>query len=503
MKRRMKMIVSLVMLVIITSISPFTVRAYGPSTMYIPPSDAPSYGVLSPRTIQLAHSGDNNGKIYATFEECANGVPEFPVFESIDEGETWKKVGAVYDTQNNWGMMNCPQLYELPQKIGNMEKGTLLCVGNSCPKDKSATKMDMYMSTDLGRSWTFVSRLASGGANSMYTNSAIWEPFLLTANNKLICYFSDERDKNHSQKIVHVTTTDGISWSDPVVDVALPESYARPGMPVVAQLTNGNYIMTYEVMDRPGSASPCMYKINDNPESGWNESTSYPLPGNGNPYVTVLSDGRIVANSGGSGDIFINTELDGSGNWLAMGTPINSAYNRCILQLDNERLLIISGGGFVAPKHNSITYADMWVPPVNGSYTLTNQNSKKALGVLGGNTTDGTSAVQWAANQSNDQKWQIVDLHNGYVKLINVKTGKALGIWQSSKDNGAKAVLWNDNGSYDQQWKLQAVTSSYKLVNRNSGKCLGVYQASEEDGTQLVQWTDVGSSDQLWNLQLN
>ncbi|MGN6715596.1 RICIN domain-containing protein [Anaerocolumna jejuensis] len=499
----MKKVSALIFLVIIISFNSLAVSAYGPSTMYVPPSDAPSYGVLSPRSIQLTHNGNNNGRIYATFEECSNGVPAFPIFESTDEGETWIKVGSVYDTQNGWGMMNCPQLYELPQKIGNMDEGTLICVGNSCPKDKSATRMDMYKSTDLGRSWTFISNVATGGANSMYTNSAVWEPFLLAVNNKLICYFSDERDSSHCQKIVHAATDDGMIWSSPVEDVAWPEGYARPGMPVIAQLANGNYIMTFEVMDRPASAAPCMYKINTNPETGWNECTSYTLPGNGNPYVIVLSDGRIAVNAGGSGDIFINTEADGSGSWLAMGTPINSAYNRCMLQLDNGRLLITSGGGFVAPDHNSIAYADMWVPSVNGSCTLLNENSKKVLGILGGNTTDGVSAVQWTANKSYDQKWQLVDLNNGYVKLINVKTGKALGIWQGSKENGARAVQWNDNGSYDQQWSLAAAGSFYKLINRNSGKCLGAYQASAEDGAQLVQWNDNGSSDQLWSLQLN
>lgn len=484
-----------------TLLTSVPVFAYGPSTMYTPPASVPSYGVLSPRTIQLTHSNSNNGKMYTTFEETSNGIPTFPIFESTDEGKTWTKVGDVNDTQNGWGMMNCPQLLEMSQTIGNLTEGTLIAVGNSCPSDKSATRMDMYKSTDLGRTWTFVSRVATGGANSMYTHSAIWEPFLLVANNRLICYISDERDINHDQKIVHYDTTDGINWNEPVDDVVWSDSKTRPGMPVVAKLSNGNYIMTYEVVGLSGV--PCNYKITSDPEN-WNatdKGTTFAK--GGSPYVTVLSDGRIAAQSYGSSDILVNTKNDGTGIWTNMGTPIGAAYNRELLQLANGRLFIVNGGGFVAPKHNSITYADMYVPSVTESYKLVNVNSGKALGILGGATADGTQAVQWTSNGSSDQMWQKIDLTGGYTKLVDVKTSKVLGVWQGSISDGANVVQWNDTGASDQQWTFVQVGNYYKIVNRNSGKCLGVYQGSKEDGANLVQQTDNGLNDQLWMLVAN
>lgn len=483
---------------LLTSVPAF---AYGPSTMYTPPASAPSYGVLSPRTIQLTHSGLNNGKMYTTFEETSNGTPTFPIFESIDNGQSWTKVGNVNDTQNGWGMMNCPQLFEMPETIGDLSEGTLIAVGNSCPSDKSATRMDMYKSTDFGRTWTFVSRIATGGANSMNTHSAIWEPFLIVANNKLICYISDERDINHSQKIDHYTTTDGVNWNGPIDDVVWSDSTTRLGMPVVAKLSNGNYIMTYEVAGLSGM--PCNYKITSDPEN-WNPTNKgTTLAKGGSPYVTVLSDGRIIAQSYGSSDILVNTKNDGSGSWMNMGAPIGAAYNRELLQLANGRLFIVNGGGFVAPKHNSITYADMYVPSATGSYKLVNVNSGKVLGILGGATADGTQSVQWTSNGSYDQMWQKIDLTGGYTKLVDVKTSKVLGVWQGSTSDGANVVQWNDTGASDQQWIFVQAGNYYKIVNRNSGKCLGVYQSLTSDGANLVQQIDNGSNDQLWQLVAN
>ena len=496
-----KTLVTLLLIAVMLSSMLTTVSAFGPSTMYTPPANAPAYGVLSPRTIQLKYSGANNGKMYTTWENRTTGIPTFPIFESTNNGQTWTKVGDVRDTVNgtDWGMQNCPQLFEMPQTIGSLTAGTLICVGDATPHDMSATRLDMYKSTDLGRTWTFVSTITTAGRNEVYYDP-VWEPWLLVANNKLICYYSDERDPNHSQKLVHQTTTDGVNWGSVVEDVVWNDAASRPGMAVVSKLSNGNYIMTFEVMDSSESGAPCKYKINNNPETGWNSCPSTTFLYGGSPYNTVLSDGRIVANSYGSGDIYINTKNDGTGTWESMGTPIGASYNRCILQLANGRLFIANGGGF--NTHNSITYADMYVPSVTGSYRLINVKSGKALAIGGGATSDGVQAIQWSWDGTSPEKWQLVN-DGSYKRIINCKTGKALAVSQASTADGAAVLQWNDKGTNEFQWSLVQSGSYYKIVNRNSGKLLDVYQGSTSDGGTIVQWTDNGGTNQLWQLVTN
>lgn len=172
-------------------------QAYGPSVLYQPPAGAREYGALYPKTVQLQHKGADNGTILATFEQPTT-TPVFPIYRSTDNGATWNQISSVTDTVNGWGNRNGAFLYELPQQVGNMPAGTVLCVGLSAPADKSAERMEVYKSNDAGRTWSYVSRIASSGG---YTTTPIWEPFVLVANNKLIVYYSDERDKaNNNQK---------------------------------------------------------------------------------------------------------------------------------------------------------------------------------------------------------------------------------------------------------------------------------------------------------------
>lgn len=183
-----------------------------------------TYGVLSPRVVQLKHQADsqNNGRLLLTFEQVLTknqgktGHPVFPIYESDDNGATWKHITDVSEPQDvheGWGLMNCPQLYELPQKIGNMPAGTVVLAGDATPNDLSNTDLQLFKSEDVGKSWSYLSSIAKGGQDptNIMNHDPVWEPFLMVHNNKLICYYSDERNNQikGSQQIVHETTTDG------------------------------------------------------------------------------------------------------------------------------------------------------------------------------------------------------------------------------------------------------------------------------------------------------
>lgn len=474
------------------------VNAYGPYTLYTPPSDSPSYGALSPRAVQLKHSGSNNHKMYATFEQTSDSIPVFPVYESVDNGVSWTQVGAVKDTRNGWGMLNCPELFELPQAVGDMPAGTLLLAGNSVPSDKSATRLELYKSNDLGRTWVYVSTIAAGGRNDIGYDP-IWEPFFLVHNNKLIVYYSDERDPAHGQKLVHQTTTDGLAWGPVVDDVAFPDSSLRPGMPTVAKMGNGHYVMTYEMVGYPGV--PNYLKTTSDPEN-WNPSEIGELVGyGGSPYIAALGDGRLALNVAGKREVLINSSrVDASGSWVPYLPPVDAGYNRQLLPLSNGRLFIPQAGFFSGK--NTVKYGDMSV----GYYKLVNVKSGKVLSVSGGGTANGSRLVQQAgSSNAQEQYWLLPSAETGYAPdgyrtIVNAKSGKAAGIYGSSTADGGSAVLWNSTNAVDQQWSLQASGGYYKIVNRNSGKVLGTAQGSTADGADVVQWSDNGNADQLWQL---
>lgn len=330
--------------------------------------------VLYARSAQL---GD--GSLLATWENYSPEPPMvyFPIFKSSDGGETWREISRVQDTQNGYGLRYQPFIYVLPKAIGNFTAGTVLVSGSSIPTDLSSTQIELYASRDSGETWEFVSHIAAGGeARPNNGLTPVWEPFLMMNQNTLICYYSDQRlNATYGQYMVHQTTTDLKTWGPVVEDVAYPTYTDRPGMPTVAKLPNGKYIMTYEYGGGPvitGSYQfPVYYKIVEDPEKFGEaegislQSTDGTIP-TGSPYVVWTpvggENGMIIAsahsgtNADGS-EVYVNKGL-GEGDWVKMDTPEGSSYTRHLRVLQDPTKLLIMGGGQLPPSDtNKITVA--------------------------------------------------------------------------------------------------------------------------------------------------
>ncbi|KAL0565689.1 hypothetical protein V5O48_016329, partial [Marasmius crinis-equi] len=244
------------------------VTPYTDKVIFAPPSNWPVPRTLYARSLLIANDGTDKNVLLATWENYSPEPPIvwFPVYRSTDLGQTWKPLSNITDTQNGWGLRYQPFLYELPSQIGSFPAGTIIAAGNSIPTDLSQTRIDVYASADKGRTWKFVSHVASGGrAEPTNGETPIWEPFLLVYKGQLVIYYSDQRDSAHGQKLVHQVTSDLINWGPVVNDVAQPTYSDRPGMPTIAALPNGKYILTYEYGGAPGTNLAGYYRISDSP----------------------------------------------------------------------------------------------------------------------------------------------------------------------------------------------------------------------------------------------
>ncbi|WP_155830163.1 RICIN domain-containing protein [Glycomyces tenuis] len=472
-----------------------------PRVLFEPQGDCSrDYCVTYARSAELP-----SGTLVATFED--NNQPAegqvFPIYSSWDDGQTWTRTSEVPDTSpRGWALWASPQLYVLPEPIGDMPAGTLLLAGIASPADHSETALELYRSDDEGQSWSWVSEITVGGGEwGSADPTPIWEPFLLATDGKLIVYYSDERDKaNHDQKLVHQTSTDGVSWGPIVEDVALADRNLRPGMPTVAQMSDGRYIMTYEVVGRPDI--PNNYQISDDPEQ-WNpldEGTT--IDHGGSPVVLALPDGRLAYNSGGSPDIRINS-TNGAGAWTPVQTNMPAGYSRWMQPVsDTGRVLILSVECFCSGHRNTIYYGDVDLGNSAGPYyEIVNRNSGQVLDVFDASIQDGASVVQWPGNGGANQRWHVSDTGDGYVNLLAGHSGRALAIGGSDTADGTDALTWVENGFDDQDWRLEPVDGAYvEIVNRNSGKCLEVEGFSTDDGAPVQQWDCHGGQNQQWEL---
>jgi hypothetical protein len=214
------------------------------------PSEEAGY----PRLIRLAHGGEFNGTLLATFAHAggAESKASLPIYRSTDNGNSWSPspIGTVTDSVHGWDI-EAPALFELPSAQGELPAGTLFAAGTAWNRrDFREQAIMVFTSRDHGATWSYRSSCASEALQVNNEGHGIWEPqFVITADGSLNCFFSDERPsaEGFAQVIAHVRSTDGgATWGPEVFDVAVRDGVQRPGMPTVVRLPNGSYAMSFE-----------------------------------------------------------------------------------------------------------------------------------------------------------------------------------------------------------------------------------------------------------------
>jgi hypothetical protein len=335
-------------------------------------------GASYPRVIQLK-VGPNKGTLLATYSHRGN----LPIYRSTDNGESWTLFSEVPQLRGQ------PCLYELPVKMGEFPAGTIMACGNGAGgSDPNKHPLDVAVSRDGGKSWTYLSTIDTGGsgrydpadrAGLSRDQNPIFEPYLFAdSQNRLVAYFSDERDKKngYSQLLDHRVSADGgKTWGPLVYDVAIPDGLSRPGMPVVTRDGKGKYYMSYELVSAPGYAleprTNAAHLRTSADGLHWGDPKT---PGiliqdrwrqfpNGTPYLvwsswggpngTLVASGRSVVRDDigriGQG-MFINRN-NGEGVWSLIETPINydinnDGYSQTMIPLgDGQEILQLATVG--------------------------------------------------------------------------------------------------------------------------------------------------------------
>jgi hypothetical protein len=306
---------------------------YSPAagTSFNPEGGRPA-GTTYAKIIVLKASGSHNGEAYVTFDQLVlvNGVQVYPIYRSTNGGTTWTHVSDVVPSQNfpTLTRTSQPFLFEVPQQVGSLAAGTLLLAGMIMPEDRSSSRLVIYKSADRGASWSLLSTVDTGGPavydpSPTSTTTTVWEPSLaLDSARNLVTYFSDERQKANGilQAVSLRRSTDGGQTWGPVVNVAAVGNQSdRPGMITVTKLPNGQYLATYEVVNRPSQSvntAVVYYKLSSDGVTWSANSLGTPIKladGRGigsSPYV------RWVPTGGPNGTVIVASKwaLDSAGN---------------------------------------------------------------------------------------------------------------------------------------------------------------------------------------------
>ncbi|MDR2418400.1 MAG: RICIN domain-containing protein [Treponema sp.] len=365
------------------------------------------------RIICLKNNDDNNGTLIATCDQHSwvNDEQVWPIYTSTNGGARWNHIADVTDTIFGTNRKAQPMLFELPQDVGSIKKGTILLAGNLVPFDNSSSRIVIYQSIDLGRTWTFLSTVDTGGPfiydpSPESTTTTIWEPFLyLDSFGHLVCAYSDERQKDAGilQALCLRYSNDGHVWSDLINIVAIPNHNDRPGMITVSKLPSGRYIASYEVVNLPSlqqNSSVVYCKFSDDgitwtaDDVGDLVKTINGLAMGSSPYIKWVDAGGpngmvIIGSKWGvnqHGDImeggqcfFVNYNL-GTGCWERFPQPLTwnatdivylDAFSQC-LETNEDDTLLYQTANIVNIDHTGIDLRFGSIPLYLSIYEMEN-----------------------------------------------------------------------------------------------------------------------------------
>lgn len=286
----------------------------------------------------------------------------------------------VGDQVNGWGNRYQPQFFVLPEAIGEYPAGTVILGGMSVREDLAEAWLDIYTSSDNGKTWTFASHAvhAPGPETNKNGDKAVWKPFFAMYKGKLVLHFSDQRDEKYGQKLAHITTTNLRDWSEPVNDVTYPTYEYRPGVTTVAHIKSTNkWIMTYELCGSPDPGCPSYFKVASSPldfdslqgtkiiaNTGENPGsapyiiwTEPPERNNGSDII-IMSGAQNKA-------VYVNDDDAAMDRWKKVEIEQDSAHSRTLEIINNngqKKLMITSGGYMSGDADNFVSVGVIDIP---------------------------------------------------------------------------------------------------------------------------------------------
>jgi len=257
---------------------------------------------------------DIQGDNLITYTEYpANSAPIIEVARSNPANPGYVKIGWIPSPPDH--------IQEQSQMV-QMFNGDILMAMRNRQTDLGWFGLPIVKSTDGGYTWNFVSQLDTNPNSGGRFDRGLWEPFLYVLPNGCMAGFyanESHADDNPSYSQIvseRVSCDEGVTWGPEIYAAAEPGA-ARPGMPGLARMANGQYMLVFEVCGTDNCN--IHYKIS-NDGTTWSNDLGQTIPDQqSGPYVTVLSSGRILVSSATTNQISISD--DNGQSWYLNDPP--------------------------------------------------------------------------------------------------------------------------------------------------------------------------------------
>ena len=164
-------------------------------------------------------------------------------------------------------------------------------------------------------------------------------------------------------------------------------------------------------------------------------------------------------------------------------------------------------GTIVRTYHANGTAAQhfMFTRNPDGTYTIVNTNSGKALDVPAADAHNGQRVQQYSKNGTASQKWYIRQTDGGRVFLQSALGNYVLDIQNRSTSNGTEVQLWNPGNNPNQRFLLASASKTAQIPTDSSvqihsaldrSSVVDIPGGSHENGSQVDLYSSNGSGAQ-------
>lgn len=310
---------------------------------------------------RLFHPG-KFGAEYARMVQLNNGdwLMVYTIYDNDGyladpKGGTKLQFSVSRDKGNTWEVISV-----LAHPARDLDNGQMLVLKNgdillSCRSVRwqESYQLPVYKSSDSGRSWEFWSIIdeRNGAPGSLGNpDKGMYEPHLycLEDGRVSVMYANEKHVTEHpfySQIISQKISEDGgRTWGNEIWvawDCANPQ--LRPGMPVWRRMSDGRYIVVYEVVNLVLTwveSANIYYKISEDGVH-WEPGIGTRIPEqSGGPFIEELANGWLLVTSL-SGQISVS--MDAANSWeLCDPLPFSSHVWPSIYALEKNRFVLVN-----------------------------------------------------------------------------------------------------------------------------------------------------------------
>ncbi|HEY0661665.1 MAG TPA: sialidase family protein [Lysobacter sp.] len=234
-----------------------------------------------------------DGRWLAVTTRFARGKPSTLTISIGDErGRDWKDLATVVEPGRK---IDNGELIVLP--------GGRVLLGMRSLVDGESYRLDVHASDDGGRTWRYLSTIDRNESPRGRKDRGVWEPvFTLLPDGALSVLYADETladgTPSYNQVVSQRLSLDGgASWGERSVLVAQPGGgKLRPGMPVMARMKDGRYLLVFEIC---GEDERCPVSTKVSPDgTTWPEGLGTPLADQRcGPQLTTTTRGTVFVTS--------------------------------------------------------------------------------------------------------------------------------------------------------------------------------------------------------------